>query len=222
MRALTIGLSDDEDEGEESEEDESPWPLERATGTPTNRMSRHLVLQENSPEAETLSLQESAEPSVLQDSNLLPPGWITVRRETANGRKYYAYEGPSGQKATSRPRAWQVYDRTAAVVPTLQSNTQLTLSTEWDEGQGVGVGVLNDGEDLVSNASPRLTNFERLVQNEHASPWQQDRSVHSTAETLQNTWVEITGERMTTSEDARRPARSANAMARPDRFVSWN
>ena len=217
-----IGLSDNEDDDEESEEDESPWPMERSTRTPTKQMSRHLVLQENSPDAEQPRLQESAEPSELQDSNLLPPGWVTVRRETANGRKYYAYEGPSGQKATSRPRAWQAYDRTAAVVPTLQSNAQLTLLSDSGERQGVGVGVLNDGRNLVSNVSPRISDSTRLVQNESASPWQRDWSVDSVDETLMNTLQEITGERMSSFEDAPRPARSAAATARPDRFVSWN
>ena len=190
---------------------------ERVTRTPNKNMSRHLSSDEpedgdNLPIAHSEARPEQA---LSSESNLLPPGWLAVRRETPTGRSYTAYEGPTGQKASSRPRAWLAHDRTTVSAPLLQLMSPLSPA----EGAGPsGVEQFGDGGGCIaieSRTIPRPPRSARRVQKP-VTPPSREHSLPVNAEVESN---DLDG---VASTFPSRPARSAAAKARPDTFVSWN
>ena len=119
--------------------------IERAAHRPKARMSRRVVPIEPAPapgflpsvymstgrvdsDDSSSSSDDDGEAVRTESVNLLPPGWKELPRVTPAGRQYNTFEGPAGEKATSRPHAWRIHDglctnssrvRTPAHVPGL-------------------------------------------------------------------------------------------------------
>ena len=76
---------------------------ERAAGrSPGGRMTRHPVV----PDGDDAPVLPVAVAGEVQPE--LPEGWTRERRVGANGRAYYVYHGPTGERAPSLPAAWRM------------------------------------------------------------------------------------------------------------------
>ena len=97
------------------------------------------------------------------DKHLLPPGWKAVQRHAPSGRKYKQYEGPTGQKASSRPHAWRVFDGVASAA--------LTRTPRGSSGEEAGEEA--DDEFLVAQYEEprRIPVGERVAMRMGSSPW---------------------------------------------------